>query len=311
MSLTPAEADKLAVGKPAPWTLYDQDRNVLLEHGQLIETEGQRQSLIAKRPLREISWEASGGNIVSGPANAQSTELDESLAKGAESRFTFADMRLRVGDRIQLQPPASMGTDRFIVRLIGFFENASLLVTAPAFNGMRLPLREEDKIVARVFSTQRAFGFDCYVVRVCKLPYSYLHLSWPEVIQGAVVRKSPRIKTRIIASIAKPDAGDKAEKLSGVIVDLSADGALVKSRQALGEKSQEISLSFRVNLHNMEAYVTTKAIIRNVFTDEDNEKEDPLRFHHGIQFVDVPQNDKMILQSLIYQQMIEQPHTLA
>lgn len=308
MSLTPAEADKLTLGEPVPWTLYDQDRKVLLERGQTIKSEQERQSLLAKHPLREISWEASGGNAL--PSEAESKELDDSLAKGTESRLSFADMRLRVGDRIQLQPPASIGTDRFIVRLIGFLDNASLLVTAPAHNGMRVPVREHDKIVARVFSTQRAFGFDCYVVRVCKIPYDYLHLSWPEMIQGAVVRKSPRIKTKIIVSIARLGTGDNEEKLSGVIIDLSADGALIKSRQPLGEKSQELTLSFRVTLHNMEAYVTTRAVIRNVFTDEDAGKDEPLKHHHGIQFLDVPPNDKMILQSLIYQQMIEQPNTL-
>jgi hypothetical protein len=33
--------------------------------------------------------------------------------------------------------------------------------------------------------------------------------------------------------------------------------------------------------------------------------------NHGVQFQDLRPNDSMILQSMIYQQMIEQPHTLA
>lgn len=312
MSMIAVEADALIVGKRVPFTLYDQDHNVLLERNHMIATEEQLQSLLARKPLRELSW--------SGPdeqqpmpqkSETENRELDASLAQSSASSFTFQDMRLRVGDRIQLQPPASIGSDRYFVRLLGYLENASLMVTAPIMNGLRVPIREHDKIVARVFSSQKAFGFDCTVMRLCKIPYDYLHLSFPEVIQGAVVRKSPRIKTNIIASISRAEAGDAGERLSGVIINLSADGALVKAKIPLAEKSQTVVLSFRVKLHNMEAYVTAKAIVRNVFTDEDKGNGDALKYQHGVQFLDLQPNDSVILQSLIYQQMIEQPHTLA
>ena len=306
MSLISVESDKLAVGSRLAWTLYDQDHNVLMERGQTIETQEQLQLLLASNPLRELSWQSAGDK-----AGNENKELEAALSSASESRITFHDMRLRVGDRIQLQPPASLGTDRHIVRLLGYLDNASLMVTAPMSNGMRVPVREHDKIVARVFSSQKAFGFDCAVVRVCKMPYDYLHLSFPNLIQGAVIRKSPRIKTKIIASIARPDAGNGTEKQSGMIINLSADGALVKARQPLAAKSQEIALSFRVTLHNMEAYLTTKAVVRNVFEDEDKENAEALKFHHGIQFLELQPNDSVILQSLIYQQIIEQPHTLA
>lgn len=310
MSLIPVESDKLAIGTRLPWTLYDQDHNVLLERGQAIETQEQLQLLLAGNPLRELSWQTTGDKPASDKTANDNKDLETALANTSESRFTFQDMRLRVGDRIQLQPPAAIGADRHIVRLLGYLDNASLMVTAPMTNGMRVPVREHDKIVARVFSSQKAFGFDCTVVRVCKMPYDYLHLSFPDVIQGAVIRKSPRIKTRIITSIARPDA-DSSERHSGMIINLSADGALVKARQPLADKTQEIVLSFRVTLHNMEAYLTTKAVVRNVFMDDDKENAEPLKHHHGIQFLDLQPNDSVILQSLIYQQMIEQPHLLA
>ena len=306
MSLISIESDKLTVGTRLPWTIYDRDRNVLMESGQVIETEEQLNLLLAASPLRELSWQSA-----SDKSAGEQNELEKAISNNADGRFTFQDMRLRVGDRLQLQPPASMGTERHIVRLLGYLDNASLMVSAPMINGMRVPVREHDKIVARIFSSQKAFAFDCTVVRICKMPYDYLHLSFPDVVQGAVIRKSPRIKTKIIASIATPGDGNGSEKQPGVIVNLSADGALVKARQQLAGKSEEIVLSFRVNLHNMEAYLTTKAVVRNVFADEDKEGADALKIQHGIQFQDLQPNDSVILQSLIYQQMIEHPHTLA
>jgi hypothetical protein len=294
MSLISVDAGDIAVGSPLLWTLYDQDRKVLMAQGEVVESEAQLQSLMASRPLREGQWPGADGLSSTADTASDAKQDDVPLSDG-DGGFGFHDMRLRVGSRIQLQLPASLGAERHIVRLLGYLDNASLMVTTPMHNGVRLPLQEHDKIVARVFASQKAFGFDCSVVRVCKLPYHYLHLSWPEKIQGAVVRKSPRIRTRIIASITKPD---------------SADGALVRARQQLAEKSQTILLSFRVNIHNMEALLTTKAVVRNVFTEEDKEGADPLRHQHGVQFLDLQPNDKVILQSLIYQQMIEQPNTV-
>lgn len=238
--------------------------------------------------------------------------LESALSATTESRFTFHDMRLRVGDRIQLQPPASMGSERYFVRLLGYLDHGSLMVSVPLANGLRVPIREHDKIVARVFSSEKAFGFDCTVLRVCKIPYDYLHLSFPDAIQGAVVRKSPRIRTRIIAAVAPPGMEEGAEKISGVLVNLSADGALLKARQPLAEKDQEIGVSFRITLHDIEAYLSLRAIVRNAYVEDNGaDKDDGLKHYHGIQFLQLQPNDRMVLQSLIYQQMIEQPHTLA
>jgi c-di-GMP-binding flagellar brake protein YcgR len=314
MSLIAVENDKLVVGLRLPWTLYDQDRKVLMERGRTIETEAERQRLLSSKPLREMSLQAVTDNRAPHKPASEDAALESALSNTGESRFTFQDMRLRAGDRIQLQPPASIGPDRYLVRLLGYLENGSLMVTAPVANGLRVPVREHDKIVARVFCSEKAFGFDCTVLRVCKLPYDYLHLSFPDAIQGAVVRKSPRIRTRIIAAVAKPGTEDHTDKVSGAIVNLSAGGALVKARQALAGKSQEIVLSFRVTLHDIEAFLAVRAIVRNVYVEDDKDNpddRDPLRYHHGVQFMELPPNDRMILQSLIYQQMIEQPHSLA
>jgi hypothetical protein len=59
----------------------------------------------------------------------------------------------------------------------------------------------------------------------------------------------------------------------------------------------------------MDAYLTACGIIRRVFNDED-EKGDASQVSYGIEFCDLQSNDRLILQSLIYQQMIEFPQSL-
>lgn len=309
MSLISIAPEDFSVGAPLPWMVYDQDGNTLLEQGAVLESEEQLQTLLAAKPLRELSWNSPAPEPQGEAAAVANPELDAALDDAGESGFTFQDMRLRVGDRIQLQPPATIGQARYVVKLIGYLDNVGLVVTAPMENGFRVPFRERDKVVARIFSSQKAFGFSAQIERVCKIPYDYLHLSFPESIQGSVIRNAPRVRTNIISSIAKPGPGGSNDRQSGIIVNLSADGALVKTRQPICDKGQTVQLSFRVNLHNLDAYLTVNAIVRSIFDDE-AEGASKVMFKHGIQFQNLPANDSVILQSMIYQQMIEQPQTL-
>lgn len=308
MSLISARREDLPLGAPLPWPLFDENGEVLLDRGRVIADGDELESLLAAKPMRELSWTAPS-QAEGETSRDSSKELDAALAGGKEGSFGFADMHLRIGERIQVQLPANVSAERYVVKLIGYLDKVSVLVTAPYDNGLRVPLRENDVLVARIFSAQKAFGFSTSVERVCKIPYDYLHLSFPERVQGSVVRKSPRVKTRIIASISTPEAA--GDRRSGMIVNLSADGALVRARQPLGSSGGILALAFRVNLHNVDAYLTVNAVVRSAFGDEGKSEDGAATFSHGVQFQDLAPNDSVILQSLIYQQMIEQPQTLA
>lgn len=308
MSLIAVTREDIPVGMPLPWPIYDQAGILLMEQGEIVASAASLDALLAAAPLREFSWTES--EQTQSPEGAAAAS-QATLADIPETGFTFQDMRLRVGDRIQLQPPANVGLERYMVRLIGYLENASLLVTMPLENGLRVPLREKDKVVARVFTSQKAFGFTSAIERVCKIPYDYLHLSFPTSIQGSVVRRSPRVRTKLIASVSLASEAEGAKPRSALIANISADGALVRARQSLAGKGELLRMSFRVNLHNVDTLLTVSAVVRSIFRDEAAEGGGAPMTNHGLQFQDLRPNESMILQSLIYQQMIEQPHTLA
>jgi c-di-GMP-binding flagellar brake protein YcgR len=308
MRLISVDKNELTIGQPLRWVLYDQQRNVLMDRGAVIADVAQLKSVLDVSPLRELALNGEREHAL--PHQSTGTITAAEPSKASEKAFTFSDMKLRVGDRIQLQLPASMGGERHVVKLIGYVDNASILVTPPIANGMSLPVRAGDKVVARVFTSQTAFAFDSTIERVCKIPYDYLHLFYPAVVQGAVVRQAPRIKTRIIASIAKSDASEGEDRLSSVIVNISAHGALICMRQPLDRKAQQINVSFRINLHAVDTHLNIKAIVRNIQADGSKDNTDPLKYQHGVQFVGLQPTDNMILQSLIYQQMVEQPQNL-
>ncbi len=302
MRLVPLAHDELILGAPVPWMLFDAGGGILMEQGAIVETLDDLDALLALEPYRDAS----------------NSNQNDSIAELPQTAYEFADMRLRVGDRMQLEPPSAVSADRHMIKVIGYLDNTSLLTTAPVANGLRVPLRDGDKVVIRVFANQNAFAFDTFVLRVVKIPFDYLHLEFPTRIQGAVIRKSPRVKTRLITTISRQDAqgafpaGDDPNRKTGILLNLSADGALLEAKTPLTEKGGLLRIAFRVNLHNADAMITTTAVVRSIFTDEAKLKEGKAGgIMHGLQFQNVPTNDAILLQSMIYQKMIEHPHLLA
>lgn len=308
MGLIIVNRNEIAIGKPVPWNLYDQERNVLAAQGNIISNQEHLDWLMTKGVFRELDLEVPDDQNkgVSAEKTAQNQE------SGAVTQFTFDDMKLKVESRLQFEPAAHLSREQYFVKVIGYLRGTSLLVTIPfTAKGERPELKEGQKASLRSFSGQNAFGFSCTIKRIIKSPYEYLHLSFPDNIQGILIRKSIRIKTKIIAAVSNIKLKNSGELISALISDISADGAALDSKRPLGNKDDTINLAFRVNLHQIDTYLTVKAVIRAVLNDDsaDNMFGSDL-FRYGIKFADLQPNDMVILQSMIYQQIIENPHKL-
>jgi len=318
MSFILASSNEIVVGKAPPWSLYDQEHNVLLCLGDIVRDNAHRDALLAGGACYELSWEALGKDVGedSFPVAKEAPPKQPAENKTGNS-YTFDDMKLKVGDRLNLEVPVDydfrfsaqrqLSNERYVVKVIGFLKGVSLLVTAPAT--VNAQLIGGKKIIMRSFTGQNAFGFACAIERICKLPYGYLHLSFPVDIQGTVIRKAHRIKTRIIAVVQDSKAGAD-EQTSALISDISANGASLDAKQPLGDKGDILNLAFRVPLHNIEAYLSVKGAIRAVLSGDAADAAKPGFIRHGIEFHELQPNDSVVLQSMVYQQMIENPHKL-
>jgi c-di-GMP-binding flagellar brake protein YcgR len=307
MSLILVNSHELVVGKPLPWALYDSMHNLLLAQGDMVRDEDHRKSLLAGGACHELSWEGSGDkNKGDGPAGENTPAPEPAEANKDDAGFTFDDMKLRVEDRLQLEPPPQLSKERLVVKVIGFMRGLSLLVTTPLMaNGQRLQLLENEQVIMRSFSGKNAFAFACNIVKVNKIPFDYLHLSFPDNIQGLAIRKTARVKTRIIAAVQNNES-DATEQMSAIISDISATGLSLDAKKPLGKKGDALNLAFRVQLHNIEAFLSLKGVIRAVINDEPS----PGHVRYGIELQSLQPNDSVILQSMIYQQMIENPQKL-
>ncbi|MDD5301080.1 MAG: flagellar brake protein [Gallionella sp.] len=318
MSLILASSNEIVVGKALPWPLYDLMRNLLLGQGDIVRDDQHRDALLANGACYELSWDAPGKeNGDDSFSAAEQASTDQPVENKAGKSYTFDDMKLKVGDRLNLELPADydfrfsaqrqLSNERYLVKVIGFLKGASLLVTAP--NTVNAQIIGGKKVVMRSFTGQNAFGFACHIERICKVPYGYLHLSFPDDIQGIVVRKAPRVKTRIIATVQDSKSGAE-EQISALISDISASGVSLDAKQVLGDKGDVLNLAFRVPLHNIDAYLSVKGAIRAVLSGDAADAAKPGLIRHGIEFQELQPNDGVILQSMIYQQMIENPHKL-
>lgn len=307
MSLILVNENELAVGVPAPWTLYDAEHQPLLREGEPVRDTQHKIELLNKGAFREMSWQ-----VMDEALSEDESPIAESPAVApAAAGFTFDDMKLRVEDRLQLEPPAKLARERILVKVVGFLRGVSLMVTTPQLSsGQRLQLLENEQVILRSFSGKNAFAFACTVIRANKLPFEYLHLSFPENIQGLAVRKTARVKTRIIATIQSKRDGTDIQT-PAIISDISASGVSLESKYALGDKGDMLNLAFRVHLHSIEAFLSVKGAIRAVLPEQSSElNATPDYTRYGIEFQELQPNDSVILQSMIYQQMIENPQKL-
>ena len=295
--------NEIELGKPLAWDVLDPEGNRLAAAGDIVHTQAHLKLLISGQACREQPAQDADA-APTGEAASNGNGLG-----GQEASFTFEEMKLKVGDRLQIQPPARFAMDRVIVRMIGYVSGLSVLVTAPReANGLRLQLVEGDDLVVRVFTSQNAFGFSATVDKLVKIPFEYLHLSFPREVRGVLIRKAPRVKTRLVCSVTSEETGE--QHVSGILVNISAKGALLASRSPIGQKGGTIRVAFRVNLHSIETLLSITAIVRAQFVDESSASSKSHLINHGLEFINLQPNDTLILQSMIYQQMIEQPQTV-
>lgn len=217
--------------------------------------------------------------------------------------YSFEDMRLKVGDRMQLEPPQSVANNRYMVRLLGYLDGRSMMVTAPALASNQHPLIEGDRLVVRIFSGQGAFGFKSFVERLIRSPFEYLHLTFPKDIEGVIIRKSPRVRTELAARARSAGAESEA-----TFVNLSASGMLLNCESPLGEVGGTLKLEFSLDLFGtptslkLNAHIRTSTVLN---ADPDNPKH-----QHGLEFVDLSANDTLVLQAFVHQTLVETPHSI-
>ncbi|EGK70940.1 MAG: flagellar brake protein [Methyloversatilis sp.] len=212
--------------------------------------------------------------------------------------LAFKDLGLKVGDRMVIEPPAKLGEQPGVVKLIGWVNDLSVLVTMPDTRAWAGPPIEGDEIGVRTFSGRHAYGFSTVVGKRSVRPFEYLHLEFPRRISMRQIRNAERIATSISARVTDAD-----EPVPTVVTNLSATGAEVRvwsPGRAVGDK---VSLELVLDIHKVRTRIVVTGVIRNQHDTVDTGEP-----AYGVEFEDLNAQTSVFLKSYVYQNLVEQPH---
>jgi c-di-GMP-binding flagellar brake protein YcgR len=213
------------------------------------------------------------------------------------------DLKLQVGEPLQLQPRDGEGSRRMHVKVIGYLPGQSLVVTTPRVRDKVMIIREGQPFVARVMIGNRIVGFATTVLRSCAVPYPYLHLSYPEEMEQITVRKAQRVRVKLFASVKNSNPEFQSQKPQPVtVVDISTSGAQVISGDAIGEVGDRVQLNCLLRVGDTEKLLTIPALLRNVHLEDEGGADN---YSHGLEFQLTDQQDIFALHGFVYEQIVK------
>ena len=214
---------------------------------------------------------------------------------------------LEVGDTLQLQFLGDDGDTRHYVKVIGYLEDKSLLVTAPHTGGKLILVREGQPLAVRMMAGTELVGFTVSVLRNCTRPYPYLHLSYPQAMQSVTVRKSLRVKLDMDVTVRSCLLGSEevdtdATPRQATIRDMSTTGAQLVADEPLAEVGNYLSVLTSLDVAEEVEEQNFTVIVRNVQVESGNVKGES-RFLHGVEFQFSDRHESVLLHAYVYQQI--------
>lgn len=242
------------------------------------------------------------GHVLDATSRLASPAASRSEAQG------FADMGLAIGDALQVSSLDVQDHASRVLRLIGWRAPLTLLLEDNDETSDCSAYKVQEHLQLRFYSRQHAFQFDAQVLRVCRTPYPYLHVSYPTQVVRTAKRTSPRVATELIVSISRLEskrrylAGGQATSMAGLLLDLSPDGALVQAKEPLGGHGARLRVHLRIKRSALDAMLTLTGRIRSLRRADSGKGRDVTL--HGIQFEAMELRDRLILQSMMYEELL-------
>jgi c-di-GMP-binding flagellar brake protein YcgR len=267
---------------------YDVRRRLLLNSGEVIETQAQWEALMEKGMYRESLPDRPERTAPAPAAKEADIGLDQ--------------VNLAIGAALQLQPMLEGATERYPVKVIGYLKPVSVLVTAPTVDGKLIFVRDGQPFFVRAFVGKDALAFKTEVLKNGLAPFPYLHLKYPDAVKLVRIRRSLRVPVVLIAAVSAA-AGERPHAMK--ITDLSVSGARIETAATTLAAGDTCQIVFRAKLPGMEDDVSTHALVRST-RQEQTEDGKPVTAL-GVEFTDMTQPHRLFLMTLVYQHIHPEP----
>ena len=294
--LLPVKLNEINVGMPLLWTVYDKEGRLLLRQGAVVETQRQLEGLCENGLFRNSKWDA----VVKKPSATPDSEAKGGKHAPAEKIEELQSIKLAIGDTIQLQDFSS-DKQRYFVKLIGYTNKRSVLVSHPRQDDKLSFIKEGQGFLVRGFAGTKTYEFNTNVISVCLTPYPYLHLAYPAQVKSTNMRGAVRIKLRLVCSIESATTG---LKVPAIIEDMSISGARIHCSKAFGHVGDAVTVGLRMQVGGETQVFLVSSLIRNVREENDSQTGEKI-IMHGMEFVQSQDMDLTLLQNFIYKSMLE------
>ena len=157
------------------------------------------------------------------------------------------ELKHNIGDTVQLQFFPGKEEERYYVKLVGFLQGKSIIVTTPRDNGVALRIPVKQDFIVRLVSGNSAKGFSATAIHATSTPYPHLHLTYPEKLESITVRKAERIDCKLIVAVHTGKTKNTVpEGISATMNNLSTAGAQITSSETIADSGEEILISCQV-----------------------------------------------------------------
>jgi len=196
-------------------------------------------------------------------------------------KVSMDDVGIPFGKNLHLEVASTK--ERYTVRVVGCLPNNTLIVSAPMIDGKSVLLRDTTIINARFMMGTRVCAFVSKVIKMCRDPGIYFHISYPKEVESSVIREKVRLETNLI-SIVKPLSHKKSiEKAdSGILVDLSLGGAKLISKNDFGYENNFLDLVVKLVVAGFDQVMNMRCQIKMQEIKAFKEIEDTLQYNTSI-----------------------------
>jgi hypothetical protein len=219
-----------------------------------------------------------------------------SVTAGDRSR-QFEELRPWVGARLQLVLSRSPTERPATSSLLGYLVHEYLIVKTPFENGLAVRAQIDEWLKVRLFTGMHLVEFDASVLRQYGTPAWNWHLAYPSVVRVSTLRATQRATVRLEGHAHIAGASDP---VAVYVLDLSDLGARIQAEVPLGERETSLRLVFSVPVAGAPepAQMAIEARIRSV--RELPAKTDAAALYaHGVQFENLRDTDRLILQNFV------------
>ena len=216
---------------------------------------------------------------------------EDAPASATVNRLPLRALGLRTGMALQTRRLVE-GASKKESQFFGAIEGKGVMVGPLGPDGVKTELEEGEICVVRGFTGQYEFSFLSKVLQTFQKPFAYALLAYPAQVDATLVRQSMRTQTTWPTTVEVPakEAQPAKGPLDATLVDISLQGAMIKTDSALATVGDLVTLGIDVIFDNTPVQLNLSASICH-----NNRASNEAAFYVGLAFKNLTQHDKLVL----------------